>query len=277
MYHRVLPDNKPVPPWIQPGMYVKESTFETHLKFLTSYSQVISFPEFLERWEQNNWNNNIRYSIITFDDGWKDNYEHAFPLLKKYKLPATIFLTTGYIGTEKWFWPEKIGYLLWKKENNINPEQIDKIIETIKKFPEEEIEEFIKILQKKTGISLPKERLILNWEEIKEMSKHNISFGYHTINHRILTKLSIDEIKNELNLPPILKEINFIQVFSYPNGDYNDEIKNLVKNMGFKAAVTTKKGWIKPGKEDLFCLKRICIHQNISSNPALFSFHISIC
>ncbi|HEB73831.1 polysaccharide deacetylase family protein [Candidatus Desulfofervidus auxilii] len=276
MYHRVLSDNETIEPWLQPGMYVKESVFKMHLKFLLSYSQVISFSEFLKRWSENDWDKNGRYSIITFDDGWKDNYIYAFPVLKRYNLPATIFLTTNYIGTNKWFWPEKIGYLFWKKENDITAEQIDKIIGVIKRFSEKEIETFIGTLQEEFGISLPKKRLLLNWEEIKEMSKYNISFGFHTANHRILTRLSQKEIINEINPPSTLKETNFVPVFSYPNGEYNLEVENLLKEMGFEAAVTTKKGWIKPGKDSLFSLKRTGIHQDISFTPSLFNFHISI-
>jgi len=55
---------------------------------------------------------------ITFDDGWQDNYKNAFPVLKKYHLPATIFITTGFIGSYEWFYHDKILYLISTILNN---------------------------------------------------------------------------------------------------------------------------------------------------------------
>jgi UDP-2,3-diacylglucosamine pyrophosphatase LpxH len=68
---------------------------------------VLSLNELLERWRTDQLDASKAYCVITFDDGWQDNYQYAFPVLKHYGLPATIFLATDFIGTDRWFWPDQ--------------------------------------------------------------------------------------------------------------------------------------------------------------------------
>lgn len=98
MYHRVLAD-RDVRPEIDPGMYVTSSTFERHLRYLTSHHQVVTLDE-MHEWMLGKRSFDRIPCAITFDDGWRDNYEEAFPLLQKYGVPATIFLITEKIGVD---------------------------------------------------------------------------------------------------------------------------------------------------------------------------------
>jgi len=96
MYHRVLAPES-VPADIDPGMYVTTEAFERHLQYLTAHHDVVSLNSLYE------WLSGRRQfarvpCAITFDDGWRDNYEEAFPLLERYGLPATIFLITDQVG-----------------------------------------------------------------------------------------------------------------------------------------------------------------------------------
>ena len=115
----------------------------------------------------------------------------------------------------------------------------------------------------------------MNWSELEEMTEDGITFGLHTRNHRILKGLSEEEIRQEIEIPPALSEKKgFIPVLSYPNGDYDEQVKGLAKEMGYRAAFTTQGGWIRPGRDDLFALKRVGVHQDISSSPGLFGLHL---
>jgi len=298
-YHRILPEKEVQRYFVQPGIYVQEDVFDTQMKFLKEYFSIISFAELLDLWNNKAISKDQRYCVITFDDGWLDNYLYAYPILQKYNIPATIFLPTAFIGTNYWFWPEKLGYLLkhyfvvsgsrsieliplFSKEKKRGIRSIDDIIESIiekyKESMDKEIEEIIEKLSKGLNIKIPSERILLNWKEIEEMSKHRISFGSHSCNHKILTKLSANEIEKELKDSMCTlqgKKINYIPVFCYPNGNYNQGIIKQVKATGYRSAVSILYGYEEGSPQDLFSLKRISIHNDITYKIPLFVFHIS--
>ena len=126
----------------------------------------------------------------------------------------------------------------------------------------------------------PSGRAFLNWEEIREMADSGlVSFGSHTASHRILTTLNDDEIRTELykSKEKLLNEKivtrDFIP-FCYPNGNFNDEILRMVQEMGYSLAVSTKSGWNEE-KADYYSLKRIPLHDDISSTHALFACRLA--
>jgi peptidoglycan/xylan/chitin deacetylase (PgdA/CDA1 family) len=304
LYHRVLSEPDLKQHFVQPGMYVLNDIFEKQIRFLIERFQIISFQDFLSFRESKTLDRSQRYCVITFDDGWLDNYLYAYPILKKYKIPATIFLTTAFIGTRHWFWPDKLGYLLrhyalvgaleeqneyirdissrysWLAKFTEKPciEQIDSNIEMCKTLPDEEIDKCIETIREGLGLQSPDERILLNWEEIQDMSQHGISFGSHSCTHRILTKLPSGEIRKEIETSlHILREktINHIPVFCYPNGDCNGEIIQLVKTAGYEAAVGNRFGYEDDSPQDLWKLRRIGIHNDITATIPLLVFHIS--
>ena len=311
MYHRVLPESEINKSLIQPGMYVTAKTFNKHLQYLAANYQVISITELLKRLKSHELDIERRYCVITFDDGWVDNYRFAYPLLKKYDMPASIFLVFDYVGTDKWFWPEQLSYLfdrirkggcdfkcrqllyeiikefdvdktllmkLFSNKASFSAELVDRIIKNLKAYAIEDISDLINKMQKILGVAIPKERLMLNWEEIREMAQNSISFGAHSCSHSIMTLLSDDKLKEEINrCCQIIREIRSIgimPVFSFPNGNYNQKIIDLIRKNGFEAALTTKPGYINHNEEDVFELKRISIHNDISYSIPFFAFRL---
>ncbi len=303
-YHRVISERELGAYFIQPGMYVRHNVFEKQMRFLKEHFNILSFKELLEQWEQKALKPDQRYCIITFDDGWRDHYLYAYPILRKYDVSATIFLPTAYIGTNEWFWSDKIGYLLshyesagqtpemdelltspceqhpWVKYVNgtVHTKKIDLLIEMYKRLPQEEIHKLIEQIRKTLGFEFPNDRVFMNWEEIEEMSQQGISFGSHSCTHKIFNTLPIHDIQKEIegSLDTIQrKRTNYVPIFCYPNGVYTQEIATLVKTAGYQAAVSTRFGLEGRCPSDRYGLKRISIHNDISTTIPLFVFRIS--
>jgi len=152
------------------------------------------------------------------------------------------------------------------------------VIEAMKRLRQEEIDRILSALSEEVGEDpASEERVFLTWEEVGEMFRSGIvRFGSHTESHRILTTLSDDEVAFELRRskerlvaagvvdPAIIP-------FAYPNGNHTDRIAAMVREAGYRLAVTTEKGWnrAKP-VPDAYRLKRIGVHQDIASTDAMF-------
>ena len=130
-YHRVVSDQMVRDEHIQPGMYVRGQSFEAHIAYLRKRFTIISLDELLDLWQTNRLKSDRSYCVITFDDGWKDNYQFAFPVLMKYRIPATIFLATDFIGTARWFWPDQMMLLLEKGRQHTTGAADRKAVSTV--------------------------------------------------------------------------------------------------------------------------------------------------
>jgi len=302
-YHRVLSREYAEKNFVQTGMYVYADIFEMHMLFVRKYFKIVSFNELIEIWHKGTWDKKARYCVVTFDDGWLDNYLYAFPILKGNSIPATIFLPTAFIGTAEWFWPEKIAYIFTAvcREGTVKAAQfhrefigphfpwlrelrefgygyIDSVIENSKCADRAEIDRLINTLCEYLSLAIPRERLVLNWGEILEMSKEQISFGSHTMTHPILTSLPVSTVRHEAegSWGAIMRSgANATPVFCYPNGDWSNEIVDVLKSLPYKAAVTTMYGLEEVVPTSRFALSRVGIHNGNSANLPLFAWHIS--
>jgi len=304
MYHRVVPRGRESDP-MQAGMYVEPDTFEMHIRYLERHFQLIPFSEkhFSSRFDGTS-----PYSrpacILTFDDGWRDFHAFAYPVLKRHNVPATVFIPTRYVGTEEWFWTDRLALLLTgvrtstKRERQGNgsgravseniaslvgryEERLEAAIGMLKGLRDEEIDEILSELKEGSAMeSFPRCRAFLNWDEIREMKGSGlVSFGSHTHNHRILVHLEEEEIRNEMTLSReiLLREgavePSFIP-FCYPNGNANGRIVEMVRENGYHAAVSTDIGWNREGSTP-FDLKRVPIHQDMTGTREMFACRVA--
>lgn len=306
-YHRVLPKDALRRQSVQAGMYVLDRVFDQHMIFLKRNFTVLSFQQLLDLWKKDQWNAQDRYCVITFDDGWLDNYHHAYPILKRHDIPATIFLPIDFVGTHEWFWPDQVACLLnGVKESHARREDgkeiklllarhlkketcamvqvdlrqesgIDQIIEQCKDLPIGQIRELITALAAVRRVSLPQDRVIVNWEEVREMSQHGISFGSHSCSHRILTTIRSEDVSQELvesRRVLMAQKVNYVPVFCYPNGNSDPYIQRQVQICGYEAAVSVQAGVEGRTPENQYAIRRVGIHNDVTSTLPLFSFRL---
>lgn len=207
-YHRIIPVKPSAPGhgiWVEVGKFRQQMRLLHLLGFNTiSLDMLASGDKFPKK-----------PIIITFDDGYQDNYLYAFPILKQYGFTATIFLVSGQIrgstsgsGINQWDYCS-------------GEEQLS----------------------------------LLSIDEIKEMAKYGISFGGHTVTHPHLPQLDRDTASEEIVRGK--KEIELIieqdvTAFCYPYGELDHEVKQMVKNAGFKCACACD-----TEVDDLYELRRI--------------------
>jgi hypothetical protein len=115
VYHRVLPAEGKHP-GIQAGMHVYRDTFERHIRSLKENFCVIPLEEIVRARKGEGGRDSKPACILTFDDGWADFFQYAFPVLKAQGVPATVSLPTDYIGTTKWFWTDRLGFQLARRQ-----------------------------------------------------------------------------------------------------------------------------------------------------------------
>lgn len=241
--------------------------FEKQVAYLSKNYNVISLDEIVERVARRE---SLRRCVaITFDDGFKDNYENAYPILKKYNIPATIFLITGDIenGTAPWF--IKLRYIFMRTEKTHFQLRAHGEIAT---FPMRTREEKY-FASKKAMVCLKDSadekklllldnlceklsvdefdglnNLMLDWNQIKDMSRNNISFGAHTVTHPILNRITSEVVENEIKKSKESIEAIIgkpVTAFAYPFGkktEYSNKIFEVLRKFGFKCSVTSEYG-----------------------------------
>jgi hypothetical protein len=158
---------------------------------------------------------------------------------------------------------------------------MEKAIEVLKAYRNEEIDGFLAELASAFELTPgPPGRPFLTWEEAQEMFRSGlISFGSHTAGHHILTSRTDEEIQRELVvsreklIAERLVDPSFVP-FCYPNGDFTDRIAGMVKDALYSLAVTTRRGWNGPDS-DSYRLRRIGVHQDMTSTPAMFGARLA--
>lgn len=304
-YHRVVSEGELETQCIQDGMYVLVETFAEQMKFLKTHFVVLSFSELLRMWEENSWDPARRYCVVTFDDGWLDNYIYALPVLTAHSIPATVFLPTAFVGTNEWFWPDKIGWLyrqfvqrsvkeqefivsvlqgeharVYGAENTLLQLQqgSDAVVEWCKTLSPAQIPMFVAGWADALQVTVPSNRQVVNWDEVRAMSDAGVSFGSHSVTHTILTKLNREGVMREAVdswASLTQRSVRLVPVFCYPNGDWSEEIRRCVQAAGYQAATSTQFGYETQTPSNLFSLNRVSVHHDISYSNALFAFHLA--
>ncbi len=223
-YHRVC--NLPETDDVMKYLHVPLAAFTEQMAFLARGNYNIITLEQLIDYRDNNREPPPKTIIMTFDDGYRDNYVNAFPSLQRYNLKGTFFLVTDYIDRDRIF--------SWLKLD----------------------EKSLAHSQQSRQYWMP-----LSREEILSMSAQGACFGSHTKSHCHLNEIDPSKVGEELvGSREYLEEIlaTPVRCFGYPYGEVSKSVKALVKVAGYHSAVGTKWG-SNTLKSDFLELRRITI------------------
>lgn len=244
MYHGVARDDNTHAQndWLQ----LNESSFREQMLFLKQHYNVVSIKDILTNTVDTL--DKRPKVVITFDDGYANNYNVAFPILKELQIPATIFLVTSMINTNKLFWYDRLFISL---QRHTFLKQVLEIIEQFKHchshIVNEKVDDFFKThtISSRVPESAFENYRILSYREINEMASSGlITFGSHTHQHELLTLLTDREVTYTLTKSyEILQDIpEKVDVFCYPNGYFDKTHVALCQDAGYNFAVTTSGG-----------------------------------
>lgn len=202
-----------------------KAQFEKQILYLKSHFEIID-PILLKEYINKKRPIPENALMITFDDGDSTLYENAFPILKREKVPAIVFVITKLIGTNIPFWWDEIEYLLGEEEG------YEKVWE-VKTWPNEKREEYISQLRldsKKESFKYPQ----LSYKELNEMQRSGILIANHSHTHPMFDKCTDKELENELSMSTLkLKEQGFTsEYFAYPNGNYSERAEKKLQQFG---------------------------------------------
>ncbi|MGH8249497.1 MAG: polysaccharide deacetylase family protein [Steroidobacteraceae bacterium] len=304
LYHRVLPRGHGVPDYSPNGMTVTPVEFAMQMRFLKRNYHVVPLSQIAAE---------VRSTqpalsglcAVTFDDGWLDVYEHAFPVLQALSLPATLFLTTGYVGGSEWSWEERVRYLLARIHHrrkrigsepglrNLHdrlrgsmfaelfrvstaafPHYLLRTIPELKKWSAAERRDAMIFLEEAAPLADPEHvRPFLTWSQVRAMAQSGVELGNHSMRHRVLPELSDEEIVEEISgaNAEIERESGYRPAnLAYPYGKTGPRVQDLVRRGGFASGCTTKIGPVEAGA-NVYALNRINISSETTFLEPLFA------
>jgi peptidoglycan/xylan/chitin deacetylase (PgdA/CDA1 family) len=284
-YHRIGDPTQDDFDTFKPNVSARPEDFARQMEYVWRWFNVISTRD-LVNWLNGGKSLPPHAALITFDDGYLDNYTFAYPTLRKYNFPATIFLTTNHIENDVPFYWDLVAYCLYhtRRESIQLPDgtqqswgnrlELDhasgKLIESLKALSENEKKGWVARLPDMLDISIPADffrKLMLSWDQVREMNRNGIEFGGHTMSHPILTRIPLEKAKEEIEGSKARVEQELgekILGFAYPNGllnDFNREIERRVVEAGYGAAFTLLNGPSRnvEVKREPFAIRRIFI------------------
>jgi peptidoglycan/xylan/chitin deacetylase (PgdA/CDA1 family) len=297
LYHRVI-DPEDIGE-LDPNLVdATPAEFDAQMEILARYFTPVGIDQIIEARHGGSLPANA--AIVTFDDGYRDNYKNAVPILKKHGMNAVFFVTTDYVSERRLFWWEIIRVVVRRStkreitlgypfpcafpvtDESEREEAIKKIIRIVKTSYAMDLPRFMEELYRGSGVTWSRqddqdeaERSILTWQDVRAMREAGMDVQSHTRTHRVLGTLPSEAFDNELagSKRELEAQIDApVRTIAYPVGKSiatEPRIRDALAKAGYELGFTSSPGLVRlNGSEDYLDLKRIPIDRGIS--PALF-------
>ena len=289
-YHRVLP-RRQVPGFpLYEDLITPLEDFEEQIAWLVRHASVVALDALFEALRTGRALPPGTVSL-TFDDGYADNYLFAFPVLRRHRLPATVFLATGHVaGARGLFWWDEVAR--WRSEGirELEVEGLglrrvdlrshrDRLIRDLKTLPVDEITRRVGQASVRAGARPAPDAAgdFLTWDQVREMQTAGIRFGAHTVSHCLLPRETPARRRDEIeeSRKTVERETGRpCTLFCYPDGAETDVVAREVEAAGFAGALATRARDVVAGPGfDLYRVPRKCV--NYRAGMTVFRFRLS--
>lgn len=274
-------------------MIVTPESFRQQLRILKQFFILLPLSEWIARRAQGK-PLPERACAVTFDDGWRDNFEYAFPILQEEQVPATVFAVSHMIGTTRHFWPNRLARLLAEVSPDalreyewlaplVHDKAPDKeatanVIAACKQYSDDFLQTQLTLLEEKLAPCAPLDAPLMDWSQLSAMQASGlVDIGSHTCHHcRLVPGLPESVLEREIveSRKHLERHLDRpVTLFCYPNGDASAAAAELVSKH-YDAAVTTRRG-INVTGTPLQSLLRIGVHEDISNTATRFGARLS--
>jgi peptidoglycan/xylan/chitin deacetylase (PgdA/CDA1 family) len=296
-YHRVLPEDLKRD-YYNPDVVVTPESLRHHCRVLAERYDILPLSEAVQAWRKRS-RPSRPLAAVTFDDGYRDNYEYAAPILAEVGITATFFLIGGLVGSDRTPWYDNLAraFIHWHEKHPGRKIQLEhpvqelqclsthrgtsrtmavRLVAAAKRLPPVQRKEVIAQLEADAGHLpvLPSYDLIMDWRQLKELAAAGHEIGSHTCTHEILPQLDDAPLKDEILGSRTLLEEHLgrrVRSLSYPNGDVDNRVAKAVSDAGYECAVTVTCG-SNADIQDVWHLKRRFMHEGrLTAAPSVAS------
>jgi peptidoglycan/xylan/chitin deacetylase (PgdA/CDA1 family) len=261
---------------------IERETFRKHLEALHETHDIVSLEDAMQVLDGSR-TATRDVAVITFDDGYRDVYTHAFPVLRELRVPAVVYVPSAFVGTNRRLGHDRLYAALHSMEDrglsaisvgvgrqgqHFLLEALDggadafiALERLIARFPTPDLLDLASELESRLGLNyegLSEGQLPMTWEMLREMDAAGVITGAHTADHTVLTNQRLDDARREISQCRQVLEKNLhkpVKHFAYCNGFYSAGVAQALKVEGFISAVTTEDMPNVPGV-DPYALKR---------------------
>jgi peptidoglycan/xylan/chitin deacetylase (PgdA/CDA1 family) len=281
-YHRVVGNYAAEERTSLNTLNIERETFRKHLEALHETHDIVSLESALQVLDGSRAARRD-VAVITFDDGYKDVYTHAFPVMRELRVPAVVYVPSAFIGTNRRLGHDRLYAALRRMEDrglsaisvgvggkgerflldalDGGADAYVALERLIGRFPTPDLLDLASALETRLGLTYSDAsdgQLPMTWEMLREMDAHGIITGAHTAEHTVLTNQRLDDARREIAQCKQVLEKNLrkkVVHFAYCNGFYSAGVAQALKAEGFISAVTTEDMPNVPGV-DPYALKR---------------------
>lgn len=256
--------------------------FDSHMRFVKRHFDVVSPQDLADATAMRR----ARCMLITFDDGYLDNYTTAFPILRTHGVRATFFVTTGFLDQRRPAWWDEIAWLVRRAptasldlapwlaapvvfDEPTRARAIRALLNLYKALPSAETQSFLQAVRHAARSAFdtpePADDLWMTWDMVRAMRSAGMTIGGHTVNHPVLARMSFDQqwaevsgcaqrIERELGQP--------MRYFSYPVGganDFNQDTRECLRKAGVQYAFSYYGGLNRSGNWDNYDIRRVAV------------------